>query len=351
MVNGFPGKSKSGLKYKIAIVGGTGLAGRELIDILDERQFPIESCRIFGSENSRGEKVSLQDNEIIIEEMNENSFDGVQIAFFAVSDEMARKYVPVAVSKGAICIDKSSAFRLDDSVPLIVPEVNIDQLKAAKSRKIISVPNCTTTPLAQILAPLDKLAGLKRAVICTYQATSGAGREGFEELETQVRDLLNFREINTDVFKERIAFNVIPSIPTNDGNRENGATSEEQKVIDELPKILGKKLSLSVTCARVPVFNGHCAAVHLEFNKAISAAEAKDALWGAPGIEVVGGDHQFALPTVEHANGKDVTLVGRIRPDPSVEHGISLWFACDNLRTGAALTAVRIAEQLAGVLL
>jgi len=351
MVNSSSKNTVSSQKYRIAIVGGSGLVGKELIEILKERKFPIESCRIFGSENSRGEKVSLLEHEIIIEELSDNSFDDAHIVFFATSEAMSKQYIPLAVSKGAICIDKSSAYRLDEAVPLIVPEVNIQTLIKAKTNKIISVPNCTTTPIAQILAPLDKLFEIKRVVVCTYQAVSGAGRDGFKELETQVRDLLNFREIQSDIFKQRIAFNVLPAIPTDDIHVHSGATSEERKIVDELPKILGKKMRISATCARVPVFNGHSAALHIEFNNAVSLEDAKNALRKTKNVELIDRDHHFGLPTVEHANGKDITLVGRVRLDESVDHGLVLWLACDNLRTGAALTAVRIAEQLPGVLL
>lgn len=343
--------NKSTKKFSIAVVGGTGLVGRELIDILEQRQFPISSCRIFASENSHGEEISLQNMDIRVEPLTEHSFDKIDIAFFATSEFLSKKYVPLAVSKGAICIDKSSAFRLDNRVPLIVPEVNFADVNLAKISKIIAVPNCTTTPIAQILAPLDKKYDLKRAVICTYQATSGAGREGFKELETQVRDLLNFRDVNVDIFKQRIAFNVIPAIPTTDVLVDDGYTSEEQKLIDELPKILNKQVGITATCARVPVFNGHSAALHLEFNKQISLDDARELLQNSPGLEFINKDHLFGLPTPEHANGKDVTLFGRLRVDASVPHGLSLWMSSDNLRTGAALSAVRIAEQIRGVLL
>lgn len=332
--------------FHVAIVGATGLVGREVLAILSERQFPVQSLRALSSKNSAGERLEFQGDEIVVEELSPQGFKNVDIAFFSVSDEIAKKYCPIAAKQGVVCIDKSSAFRMDDEIPLVVPEVNQKEIARYQKRRIIASPNCTAAPLVQVLSPLDRVAKLKRVVVCSYQAVSGAGREGIEELDSQVRSLMNFKEIESKVFCHRIAFNVLGAIPTS-SNDPDGMSEEEKKVIGECRKILQRDdLAFGATCARVPVFNGHSAALHMEFEKPISPDETRDVLAKSPGIIVIDDLTKGLFPTPVDATGEDLTLVGRVRKDTSAAHAIALWLSSDNLRTGAALNAVRIAEHL-----
>ena len=341
----FP-KSKT-RPFNIAVVGATGMVGQELLAILHQRRFPIASIKALASENSAGEKIDFGDDEIVVSELKPDSFAGVEVAFFAVDSDLAKTYCEIAAKSGTICIDKSSAYRKNTEIPLVVPEVNPEDIANYKKHNIISSPNCTATPLIQVLAPLHKNAGLKRVVMSSYQAVSGAGQSGMEELNKQTRDLFNMRDIESTVFQNRIAFNVLPCIPADADWLADGSTDEEAKVIEESRRILGlPHLKMAVTCVRVPVFSGHSESVNIEFERAISPEEAREILVQAPGVVVIDDPKTKLYPTPVEASGEDLTLVGRIRRDTSVAHGLSLWLTSDNLRTGAALNAVRIAEIL-----
>lgn len=333
--------------FHIAVVGATGAVGRETLSILAERRFPAASIRALASARSVGERVPFGDDELEVEEATAASFQGVELAFFAAGGSVSKALIPAATKAGAVVIDKSSLHRMDPGVPLVVPEVNGGALAAYENQNLIATPNCSTIQLVQVLGPLHRHAGLKRVVVSTYQAVSGAGKAGIDELEHQVRDLFNMRDIrSSDVFGERIAFNALPCIPRG-GLLESGASQEEQKMIDETRKILGlPELRIGVTCVRVPVFNSHSEAVHMEFEKEITAEKAREILAAEPNVLVVDDPSQDLYPTPQQAAGQDHTLVGRVRKDASAENGLALWVVSDNLRTGAALNAVRIAERL-----
>lgn len=323
-------------KFQIAIVGATGLVGQELVSILHERNFPLAKLKLLASENSAGEKVEAGDEELLVQALGAESFKDIQIAFIAVDSILAKKVVEWTKNTGTVCIDKSSAFRLDFEVPLVVPEVNPQDIAFYRKKNIIACPNCTTTPLVQMLAPLHQRAGLRRVIVASYQAVSGAGKAAMEELDKQTQDLFNMRDINVNIFPHRIAFNVLPYI-----------ADEEEKLVSETRRILNlPELKIAATCARVPVFNGHSAAVHMEFDQAISPKEAREILAGHHGLQIVDDLSQNLYPTPSDASGGDMTLVGRIRTDNSVNHGLAAWYSSDNLRTGAALNAVKIAEIL-----
>ena len=331
----------------IAVVGATGVVGRETLSILEERNFPVGNLKLLASERSAGEQIEFHGEDITVQVLAEEAFDGVDVAFFCAGGSISKKFAPLAAKRGAVCIDKSSHFRMDPDVPLVVPEVNPQAISGYGKKGIIASPNCSTIPLMQVVKPLHDAVGVDHIVAATYQAVSGAGKNGIEELEKQVRDLFNMREPDTQVFKKRIAFNALPMIPAADAMEEDGYTNEENKMIHESRKILEvPNLKLSITCVRVPVFNGHSEAVHLGLNGPMSAERVRELLSAAPGVVVIDNPEEGAYPTPEDAAGEDMTLVGRIRPDFGFEHGIALWFSSDNLRTGAALNAVRIAELL-----
>ncbi len=335
---------------RVAVVGATGVVGKETLSILSERRFPIASLHLLASAKSAGETVETDDGEshtiVAIENFD---FSIVDVVFFAASGGVSLEYAPKAAAAGAVCIDKSSAFRMDPEVPLVVPEVNGDALKDFTKKRIIATPNCSTIQLVQCLAPLERAVGIDRVVVSTYQAVSGAGRDGVTELEAQVRDLFNFREVKSEVFDQQIAFNALPRIPALDPIPASGITGEEQKMIDETRKILGvPSMRVGVTCVRVPVFNGHSEAVTVDLRAPLSADQARALFTEEPNLLVVDDVAVGVYPTALDATGEDKTLVGRVRVDDSAPHGAGLafWVVSDNLRTGAALNAVRIAEAL-----
>lgn len=333
--------------FHFAVVGATGIVGQELLSIMSDQRIPVASIKAFASENSVGDTVSFGDEDITVEALSDQAFDGVDVVFFSVGADVAKKYIPIAAKAGAVSIDKSSAYRMDEDVPLVVPEVNSDDVAHYVNRKVIASPNCTATPLVQVLAPLHKVAKVKRVVMSSYQAVSGAGKGGLEELDKQTRDLFNMRDLESTVFNNRIAFNVLPCIPASGNFSDDGHSEEEQKVVEESRRMLKiPELKMAVTCVRVPVFNGHSESVNIEFETALSAKKAREVLANAPSVVVIDDTSSLLFPTPADATGEDYTLVGRIRGDNSVQHGISLWLTSDNLRTGAALNAVRIAEIL-----
>lgn len=333
--------------YTVAVVGATGVVGQETLSILEERGFPVETLIPLASERSAGKTVQFADEDHTVKVLAEDSFVGVDIAFFAAGGAISTKYAPIAAASGAFVIDKSSVFRLKDGVPLVVPEVNDDALLEADKGRIVASPNCTTTPLVQVLSALHDEVGLESVVVSTYQSVSGAGQAGVEELEGQVRALFNMREAPTDVFGRRIAFNALPCVPGTGEFDDDGFTSEEMKIVNETRKILElPELPITATCVRVPVFNGHSEVVHARLSNAMSVERAKEVLSAAPGVVVMDDVSQGLYPTPVDASGEDLTLVGRIRCDTTVPHGLVLWLSSDNLRTGAALNAVRIAEHI-----
>ena len=337
-------KKKSIAPLRIAIVGATGTVGSTLISILEERSFPLKSLFLLASARSEGEICEFKGKTYEIQNLEKFDFRQAQIVFFCAGAEVSKKFIPKAVAAGSIVIDKSSQYRNDKAVPLVVLEVNPKELKTFKNKNIIANPNCTTIPIAVALKPIYDAVGIKRINIATYQSVSGAGTEGIETLAEQTARLLNGQPMEVKVFSQQMAFNVIPHI---DVLEDNGYTREEMKMILELRKIFGDpKLAVNPTAVRVPVFYGHSIAVHVETKRKISAAQAKKLLAKAPGVKLMDGKIPYATP-VQEAAGHDEVFVGRVREDLSTKMGLNLWIVTDNLRKGAALNAIQIAEELA----
>jgi len=330
--------------FKVAILGASGAVGREFINVLEERDFPIEELTLLASERSAGTKIEFRGEELTVKAVGPDSFAGCQIALFSPGAEASRQWAPIAAKAGAIVIDNTSAFRMEPDVPLIVPEVNPDAVAGAKARNIIANPNCSTIQMVVALKPLHDAAKIQRIVVSTYQSVSGKGQQGIHELEKQVSDLMNARETEAHAFAHRIAFNVLPHI---DSFLENGYTKEEMKMVNETRKIMGDpSIQVSATCVRVPVFMGHSEAVNVTFEKKLTAAEARELLKAAPGIKVLDDPQNNVYPMPMLAVGDSATHVGRIREDISQPNGLELFVCADNLRKGAALNAVQIAELL-----
>jgi aspartate-semialdehyde dehydrogenase len=330
--------------YKVAILGATGAVGREFISVLEERDFPVESLTLLATERSAGTKIEFRGEELTVKAVGPDSFQGAQIALFSPGAEASRQWAPVAAKAGAIVIDNSSAFRMEADVPLIVPEVNPDAIAGARARNLISNPNCSTIQMVVALKPLHDAARIKRIVVSTYQSVSGKGQKGIEELEKQVSDLMNARETEANAFPHRIAFNVLPHI---DSFTENGYTKEEMKMVNETRKIMGApELQVSATCVRVPVFMGHSESINVSLEKKITVLEARELLRKAPGVKLLDDPLGNVYPMPMLAVGDSATHVGRIREDISQPNGLELFVCADNLRKGAALNAVQIAELL-----
>ncbi len=328
-------------KYNIAILGATGVVGREMIEILEERNFPIGELRLLASEKSVGEEIVWKGKPIKVRLSQEKEFEGMDLVMGDTPSDISKKFVPIAVKKGAIAIDCSSAFRMDSEVPLVVPEVNPDAMKHHQG--IIAGPNCSAIPIAVVAKPIEEAFGIKRMVISTYQSASGAGKGGTDELEEQTRQLFNQKMSVARIFPHRLAFNVIPQI---DSFLPSGDTKEEAKIIEELKKMVKPDMAITVTAVRVPVFCGHSAAVNIETKKKASAAEVRKLLKKRPGIVVKDDPEKKEYPLPIDAAGQDEVYVGRIREDVSIPNGINLWVVADNLRKGAALNAIQIAEIL-----
>lgn len=332
-------------KYKVGVVGATGAVGREMVSILEERKFPVECLRLFASEKSVGEKMTFCGKAISVELLQENSFQGEQIVLFSAGGTVSQRFAPLAAEAGAVVIDNSSAFRMAEDIPLIVPEVNPQDVGQYKKRRIIANPNCSTIQLVAVLKPLHDAAGLRRVVVSTYQSTAGAGQKAMKELSEQVVALFNQREIEKRVFPHQIAFNCIPHI---DVFLDNGYTKEEMKIVNESRKIMGlPTLRITSTAVRVPVFCSHSESVNVELERKLSVARIREILSKAPGVTVYDDPSKNQYPLAVESTGKDDVFVGRIRIDESVENGFNLWIVSDNLRKGAALNAVQIAELLA----
>ncbi len=337
----------SSKKFRVAVLGATGAVGREMVSILGSRKFPLTELRLLASERSAGESLDFGDDELIVQVVKPESFKNIDLALFSAGGSVSKQWAPVATEQGAVVIDNTNAFRMDPDVPLVVPEVNPEALAGWQERRIVANPNCSTIQMVVALKPLHDAAHIHRVVVATYQAVSGAGQRGVAELEQQVRDLFNLREVKPELFPQRIAFNCLPCIPQADAFADDGSTIEELKMVNETRKILGDEVRVSATCVRVPVFNGHGEAVHIEFDAALSPERARELLSAAPGVMVLDNPANMLYPTQIEISGEDLVAVGRLRADPSVEHGLAMWVAADNLRKGAALNAVQIAELLA----
>jgi aspartate-semialdehyde dehydrogenase len=331
--------------YRVAVVGATGNVGREILNILAERQFPLDEVAAVASGRSTGDEIEFGDTDEMLRVKNLEHFDfsGWDIALFAAGSEVSKVYVPKAAGAGCTVIDNSSLYRMDPDVPLIVPEVNAEAIAGYRKKNIIANPNCSTAQLVVALKPLHDAAKIKRVVVATYQSVSGAGKAGMDELFEQSRNIFVGDANEPAFFSKQIAFNVIPHI---DSFLDDGSTKEEWKMVVETKKILDPSIKLTATCVRVPVFVGHSEAVNIEFEREISADEARDILREAPGVMVVDKRENGGYVTPVEAVGDYATYVSRIREDPTVENGLSLWVVSDNLRKGAALNAVQIAELL-----
>jgi aspartate-semialdehyde dehydrogenase len=329
--------------FKVAIAGATGNVGREMLNTLDERGFPADEVVALASRRSQGTEVSYGDTTLKVRALDNYDFSDTDICLMSAGGAVSKEWSPKIAAQGCIVIDNSSAWRYDADVPLIVPEVNADAIDSFRKRNIIANPNCSTAQLVVALKPLHDRAKIKRVVVATYQSVSGAGKDAMDELFTQTRSVFVSDPIETKKFPKRIAFNVIPHI---DVFQDDGFTKEEWKMVAETKKILDPKIKLVATCVRVPVFIGHSEAVALEFENPITADEARDILREAPGCLVVDKREPGGYVTPVEAAGEDATYISRIREDPTVENGLMLWVVSDNLRKGAALNAVQIAEVL-----
>jgi len=329
-------------KYVVAVVGATGAVGTEMIATLEQRQFPVGKLRLFASEKSEGRSLEFKGKKISVETINENSFKGIDIALFSAGAERSKKWAPVAARSGCVVIDNSSQWRMDPEVPLVVPEVNPHDLDWHKG--IIANPNCSTIQMVVALKPIHDAAKIRRVVVTTFQAVSGTGKKAMDELMQQTADLLNFKNIKCNVYPHQIAFNVLPQI---DKFLDNGYTKEEMKMVNETRKIIGdNSIRVTATTVRVPVFRGHSEALNIETKKKLTANQVRELLAQAPGVIVFDAPEKSIYPLPIHCDGKDEVFVGRIREDESIENGINMWIVSDNLRKGAALNAVQIAEVL-----
>ncbi|MBC8287714.1 MAG: aspartate-semialdehyde dehydrogenase [Nitrospinae bacterium] len=328
--------------YNIAIAGATGAVGRKMLEILEERKFPVASLKVLASARSVGQALSFNRNSLAVEELNENSFEGMDIALFSAGAGVSHQFAPSAVKSGCIVIDNSSAFRMDPEIPLVVPEVNPDAI--GDDPGIIANPNCSTIQMVVALKPIHDRFKIKRVVVSTYQSVSGSGQKAIDELKTQVKNILGGKPVEHDVYPHQIAFNCIPHI---DNFLDSGYTKEEMKMVNETRKILGDEtIRISPTTVRVPVFYSHSESLNVETERPVSAAEVKELLSRQPGVRVVDNPETNEYPLAIDGEGRDEVFVGRIRDDISCENAINFWVVSDNLRKGAALNAVQIAEYL-----
>jgi aspartate-semialdehyde dehydrogenase len=329
-------------KYVVAIAGATGAVGREMIEILEERKFPVSELIPLASERSEGERVEFNGRRLVVGKLTKDAFTGVDIALFSAGAERSLEFAPAAVKSGAVVIDNSSAFRMDPKVPLVVPEVNAHAIAGHKG--IIANPNCSTIAMVVVIKPIHDAVKVKRIVVTTFQSVSGTGKDAIDELASQTVALLNFRDIEAKVYPHQIAFNCLPHI---DAFLDNGYSKEEMKMLNETRKIMeDDSIRVTATTVRVPVFRCHSASVNIETVKNISANEARAILSGAPGVIVYDDPKKNLYPLAIDVAGKDEVYVGRVREDESIPNGINMWVVSDNLRKGAALNAVQIAELL-----
>lgn len=332
------------MSYKVVVAGATGNVGREMLNILSEREFPVTKVAALASRRSVGTEVSFGEAILVAKDLDTFDFTGWDIALFAVGSEATKKYAPKAAASGCVVIDNSSLYRYDPDIPLIVPEVNSEAVFRFSKKNIIANPNCSTAQMVVALKPLHDRVPIKRVVVSTYQSVSGAGKGGMDELWDQTKAIYNpTDEKHPEKFTKQIAFNVIPHI---DKFMEDGSTKEEWKMVAETKKIIDKSIKITATCVRVPVFVGHCEAINIEFEDFLDEEEARDILREAPGIIVIDKREDGGYVTPVEAAGDYATFVSRIRQDSTVDNGLNLWCVSDNLRKGAALNAVQIAEIL-----
>jgi len=326
----------------VAVVGATGAVGREMLKILEQRNFPASEVLALASSRSAGTRISFREGELKVQELGEDSFKGVDLAIFSAGGSISEKYAPVAVKSGCVVVDNSNAWRMDENVPLVVPEVNPEALE--KHKGIIANPNCSTIQMVVVLKPLHDAGTIKRVIVSTYQAVSGSGQKAVEELESQVKALFSMQEVEPKVYPYQIAFNCLPHI---DVFLENDYTKEEMKMVNETKKIMGdENIRVTATTVRVPVFYGHSESVNVETQKKITPREARAILSQAPGIKVLDNPLEKVYPMPLFAAGEDETFVGRIREDETIANGLNMWIVADNIRKGAALNAVQISELL-----
>jgi aspartate-semialdehyde dehydrogenase len=329
--------------YKVAIVGATGLVGQEFIKVLEQRKFPVSSIKLYASDRSAGKKLFFGHQEIVVEETGNDSFNHIDIALFSAGAEISRHFSPIAAKAGALVIDNSSAFRMEPAIPLVVPEVNPEDIKLHNG--IIANPNCSTIQMVVALYPLHKVNPIKRIIVSTYQAVAGTGAAAMEELSTQARQILDGHNVIPHVYPHQIAFNLLPEI---DVFLDNGYTKEEWKMVEETRKIMhAEEIAISATCVRVPVFIGHSEAVTIEFSHPMNSEDARSILAQAPGVKVLDDPNVSLYPQPWLSAGSDDVFIGRIRMDSSNSNCLVMWVVADNLRKGAALNAVQIAEEAA----
>lgn len=330
--------------YNIVVVGATGNVGREMLNILAERQFPVDKIAVLASRRSLGTEVSFGDDTLKTKDLDTFDFSGWDMALFAIGSDATKKYAPKAAAAGCVVIDNSSLYRYDPDVPLVVPEVNADAVLGYSKKNIIANPNCSTAQMVVALKPLHDRAKIKRVVVSTYQSVSGAGKSGMDELWDQTKAIYNpTSEVSPSTFQKQIAFNVIPHI---DVFMEDGSTKEEWKMVAETKKIVDPSIKVTATCVRVPVFVGHSEAINIEFEEFLDEDEARDILREAPGIMVIDKRESGGYVTPIEAVGDFATFISRVRQDSTIDNGLNLWCVSDNLRKGAALNAVQIAETL-----
>lgn len=332
-------------KYNVAVVGATGAVGDAMLSILEQRNFPVDQIYALASERSAGSTVMFKDKPLMVTDLAEFDFTQAQIGLFSAGGSVSAVYAPKAGEAGCVVIDNTSHFRYDDDIPLVVPEVNPAAIAQYTNRNIIANPNCSTIQMLVALKPIHDAVGIKRISVATYQAVSGTGKEAVEELAKQTGELLNGREAECKVYPRQIAFNALPQI---DVFLENGYTKEEMKMVWETQKIFGdESIKVSATCVRIPVFYGHSEAVQIETHKPISEKEVRELLANAAGVTVIDERVDGGYPTAVHDSaGQDAVFVGRIRQDISMPNGINMWVVADNVRKGAALNSVQIAEEL-----
>ena len=330
-------------KYNIAIIGATGNVGREMLNILIERKFPINNIELLASEQSKGKILFFGKKKLKVKSLNDFSFTSTDIVLSSPGSEISKKFAPIAASQGAVVIDNTSFFRMNRNIPLIVPEVNSEDIANYKKKGIIANPNCSTIQMVMALKPIHDFFGIKRVVVSTYQSTSGAGKQAMDELFHQTLNVYKNKPLNKKIFTKRIAFNLIPHI---DDFVENGQTKEEEKMVKETKKILDNKISIFATCVRVPVFVGHGESINIETKKAINLEKVIELMEKTPGIKLVDRREDGGYVTPDETAGEDDVFVSRVRIDNTVKNGLAFWVVADNLRKGAALNSIQIAEEL-----
>ncbi|MEE9614843.1 MAG: aspartate-semialdehyde dehydrogenase [Thermodesulfobacteriota bacterium] len=330
--------------YNVAVAGATGVVGKEILSILEERRFPVGELKLLASERSEGTTLEFKGEEFTVGRLDKESFEGVDIGLFSPGAKVSAEYAPVAAAAGCVVVDNTSQFRMDPDVPLVVPEVNPEAVAGYMKKKIVANPNCSTIQLVVALKPIHDRFGIKRVVVSTYQSVSGAGREAMDELTEQVKSLFAMKPLEKTVFPHQIAFNCLPQI---DDFLDSGYTKEEMKMVNETKKILGDdSIKVTATAVRVPVFVGHAEAVNVETEDPISAEEVRALMEEAPGIKLLDDPGKGLYPQQLYCAETDEVFVGRVRGDDTVENGINMWVVSDNLRKGAALNTVQIAELL-----